>query len=374
MPTGGISRRHFLLCAPGLVIGPHFLPRLVAQSRPAAVRVRGLQHMTIVVSDVKRSLDFYQGLFGMPVQARQGSTVMLRIGSGPQFLALRPAGPDDKPGFSHFGMAVENTNKNVLDTEPIMKALAAHGVSKAEGAGGGLSGGPMKTRVTMRGPDRGGAPAGTPELYLGDPDGIVIQLQDAQYCGGAGGLGSVCPPLEPGPKKGRLELRDLNHFTLSVADATRSVAFYQQLFGLVVQAHQGATPVLEVGVGNQFIVATGPAAGGTGAARGAASGSSRGPVSPRASGINHACMNMPDFVPDRVLRTLTEYGLKARGSGPAGPLVHYVSLRMPDRGGAPNGTPELYFTDPDGIVMQLQDISYCGGGGVQGNICSERPA
>ena len=42
---------------------------------------------------------------------------------------------------------------------------------------------------------------------------------------------------------------------------------------------------------------------------------------------------------------------------------------MPDRGGAPEGTPELYFTDPDGLVMQLQDPSYCGGAGYLGNVC-----
>ena len=53
----------------------------------------------------------------------------------------------------------------------------------------------------------------------------------------------------------------------------------------------------------------------------------------------------------------------------AGPMMHYVSLRMPPRGGAEGGTPELYFTDPDGILLQLQDVSYCGGGGYLGNEC-----
>lgn len=38
-------------------------------------------------------------------------------------------------------------------------------------------------------------------------------------------------------------------------------------------------------------------------------------------------------------------------------------------GGAPGGTPELYFTDPDGLLIQLQDVSYCGGGGFLGNAC-----
>ena len=32
-------------------------------------------------------------------------------------------------------------------------------------------------------------------------------------------------------------------------------------------------------------------------------------------------------------------------------LRHYVTMRMPDRGGAPGGTAELYFTDPDGLLM-----------------------
>jgi hypothetical protein len=80
---------------------------------------------------------------------------------------------------------------------------------------------------------------------------------------------------------------------------------------------------------------------------------------------------MRDFDVERVLATLTEYGLTARGDGvaQAGPKMHYVSLRMPPRGGAEGGTPELYFTDPDGILLQLQDVSYCGGGGYLGNEC-----
>ena len=50
--------------------------------------------------------------------------------------------------------------------------------------------------------------------------------------------------------------------------------------------------------------------------------------------------------------------------------MHYVTLRMENRGGAPGGTPELYFTDPDGILLQLQDVRYCGGAGKLGEVCS----
>jgi hypothetical protein len=43
-------------------------------------------------------------------------------------------------------------------------------------------------------------------------------------------------------------------------------------------------------------------------------------------------------------------------------------MRMPNRGGAPGGTPELYFTDPDGIRLQIQDMRYSGGSGYLGDV------
>ena len=34
----------------------------------------------------------------------------------------------------------------------------------------------------------------------------------------------------------------------------------------------------------------------------------------------------------------------------------------------------LYFTDPDGLAMQIQDVKYCGGGGLLGELCPPLPA
>ena len=107
-----------------------------------------------------------------------------------------------------------------------------------------------------------------------------------------------------------------------------------------------------VGDGFQFVMYAGPA---------------RSQITP--ANIHHACFSMSDFEVDGVLETLTSYGLTARGDAAPGPYMHYVSLRMPERGGAPGGTPEVYFTDPDGLLMQLQDVSYCGGGGYLGSEC-----
>src|SRR4029077_39575 len=112
---------------------------------------------------------------GMPVQARQGTdTISLKIGAGVH-LGLTRIRPNAKPGIDHFCMATDAFN-----TDRILKILAAHGVTKSDDE---LPSGPMKTWVRMRGE--------TPELYFGDPDGIVVQLQDRSYCGGLGVLGNV---------------------------------------------------------------------------------------------------------------------------------------------------------------------------------------
>jgi catechol 2,3-dioxygenase-like lactoylglutathione lyase family enzyme len=299
--------------------------------------------MTLAVTDIAQSQQFYQGLFGLPVQARQAETTILRIGAGPQYVALRKVGPNAKPGFHHFCMTVAGFSQ-----EHVFKSLADHGVSRTSAP----TSDPLKSWVRVRGEDAGGAKEGTPELYFTDPDGIVVQLQDTTYCGGAGPMGSVClAKPEPSPRKGLLAVRALSHFTITVSNPQRSRDFYQQLFGLPIQAYQGTTPALAVGPGPQFLMfAGGPSA---------------------KPNIGHGCFTMEGFDPDKVLKTLADFGVTPRGDarGPVGPLKSYVSMRMEDRGGAREGTPELYFTDPDGILMQLQDVSYCGGGGYFGEAC-----
>jgi catechol 2,3-dioxygenase-like lactoylglutathione lyase family enzyme len=319
-----MTRRELLASFPAL----GFASRFFAQTSKPTIPVKALNQFTLLVSDLKRSIDFYQGLFGMPIQARKGSTVLLRIGGGPQFMALAPAGSDPPSIAPVLGMSVENFNADRLAA-----VLVHHGITKA-------------------------AAGGTQEISFSDPDGLVIRLTDTKYCGGTGKLGEVCTKVEPSPKKGLIAVKDLNHFTINESDGTRSNAFYQELFGLQVRSRQGAAQGLGIGPGAMFVMFAGG-----GGARG-------GP--PRPASINHVCMNMDKFNPDEVLRILASYGITARenAQGPVGPLKSYVSLRMENRGGAPGGTPELYFTDPDGLLIQLQDVSYCGGAGFLGNVCA----
>ena len=335
--NGQVSRRLFLGSLAALAVAP----RGLAQSGPP-IPVTAINHMTISVSDPARSLEWYQGLFGMPIAARQAGTVVLRVGDGPQFMALG-GGASSNPRITHLCLTVDD-----FDSDRVMRILDEHNIASTGASG------PMQARVRMRGADFGGAPEGTPELYFGDPDGVVIQLQDTTYCGGAGVLGDRCLATpEPAPSSGLLTVRDYNHFTIFVTDQQRSIALYQRLFGMPVDTYQGALPVLRVGSGNQFLALAGAGGG------------------PQGAIIHHACLTVDDFDPGRILGVLEDYGVTARGDarGPVGPLTSYVTMRIENRGGAPGGTPELYFTDPDGILIQLQDASYCGGNGYLGDEC-----
>src|SRR5207302_8249519 len=124
-------------------------------------------------------------------------------------------------------LAVDNFNVDRFKT-----ILGRHGITESEAAE------PMRMRVRMRGPEAGGGKEGTPEFYFRDPDGIVIQLQDPRYCGGAGPFGNICTRPDPSPKKGLIALRNWSQTTNSGSDRARSTKCYQELFGFRIQPYQ----------------------------------------------------------------------------------------------------------------------------------------
>jgi catechol 2,3-dioxygenase-like lactoylglutathione lyase family enzyme len=337
-PRSLISRRSLLATMPSLVLAGSAL------GQSSGIRLLRLNSFEIRVSDPAASLDFYQGLFGMPVQARRGGRINLRVGAGPQFMALRATEPGETPAITQIGYAVADFE--LARAQSALKTIGFEPMAPPPVTEPGITN-RMKTWVRDR--------DGTQELYFADDRGLIVQLSSADYCGGAGADGDQCQMPEPAPS-GRIRLADLNHFTAFVSNGAEANGFYQEAFGLSVQAYQGPqSPVTGIGDGKQFVMYAG--------------GGGRGNAAPTPANIHHGSFNMYDFDVDGVLEILTDYGLSERGDGQTGPLMHYISLRMPARGGAEGGTPELYFTDPDGILLQLQDLSYCGGGGYLGNEC-----
>jgi catechol 2,3-dioxygenase-like lactoylglutathione lyase family enzyme len=130
---------------------------------PPPIPVKTLNHVQMIVPNVQRALAWHLKLTDMRLVSDQGATKILRVGSGPQFVALIEGnGPEAfRP---HVGFGVQGFNADQL-----MVRLGEHGVA---------------ARSTLR--------DGTPEILLDSPDGIEIQLQDVSYCGGRGPLGNVC--------------------------------------------------------------------------------------------------------------------------------------------------------------------------------------
>jgi catechol 2,3-dioxygenase-like lactoylglutathione lyase family enzyme len=299
--------------------------------RPS-IAVRQLNNVMIAVSDLSRSLTLYQKLFGM--YALQGDVAVFRIGKGPHFFGLTQTSNGEKPGFRSYCLTVDD-----FDPGRIADMLSGLGAGR--------------TRITTRG--------GTPEVFVRDPNGITIQIQHVTYGHGSGPRGDILPIAPRESLEPAFRLRTLNHVTLSVTDGPASQDFYQTLFGLPVAARQGPVINLRVGAGPPESIAFN-----------AAIKNPNGPAE-----INHACFTIENYDPGRVMGVLMENGFEPIEFGNPGsvkPITCRVRLRQRAAGGggptSPMGTPELYFNDYDNIPIQIQDVSYCGGSGWLGQICS----
>src|SRR5262249_40679874 len=137
------------------------------------VAVKTLNGLALVVTDVARSVEVYESVFGMRNYAPRGAPPVLEIGAGPSFVTMRQ-GPS--PRLDYIQLGVEG-----FKAEDVMKTLLAHGVTRSTTP----SPAPMTAWIVKRGE--------TSELFLNDPNGLRIQLQDVSYCGGSGPLGDKCP-------------------------------------------------------------------------------------------------------------------------------------------------------------------------------------
>ncbi|MEE2637211.1 MAG: VOC family protein [Acidobacteriota bacterium] len=300
------------------------------------VRVLTLNHVSFGCVDLARTVAWYERVLGIPRHAFQdyaggglGQTV-LRVGSDPPaYMALSQrnaeslhAPPTRRP---HFCWGIEDFN-----VHRILGALAE-----------------------MRAPARSVLREGTTinGVNFDGPDGAPLQFNPVIACGGVGFLGEVCDtsavavrrPGDPPP----IQVRTMNHIRYYVTDLPSTLEWYQKLTDMEVVSYQereggprtvgyegAAIPVLRIGSGPQHMAL----------------------VEGRGSeaDVLHVGFGVDDFEPDRVVGRLAEHGVAAR-------------MRMRE-----GETPEILVDGPDGVRLQLQDVSYCGGGGALGNLCPPR--
>ena len=106
-----------------------------------------INHVSIQVSDIKRSAEFYMRAFGLP-KRKAGNPDAVRLGVGPSHLTLRQEKPSGN--VDHFCLGIDKFNR-----ESVIRDLNARGVTPE--------------------PDEKG-PQG---FHVKDPDGFRIQLGDS---------------------------------------------------------------------------------------------------------------------------------------------------------------------------------------------------
>jgi catechol 2,3-dioxygenase len=190
----------------------------------------GAVHLTI--SDLDRSIRFYQGQLGLTLRDRQAGLARLGAG-GPDLLVLSQSDTARRvPGTSglyHFAILVPSrlelarSLRRLVQTHTVMQGFADHGVSEA--------------------------------LYLSDPDGNGIEVYRdrprPEWPYSEGHLSMGVAPLDPDQLLGELNGRGeswgglpgettMGHVHLHVAHLPEAEAFYVGVLGFQVMQRYGS--------------------------------------------------------------------------------------------------------------------------------------
>jgi len=76
---------------------------------PPGLTATGVDHVSVLVSDVSRSAKFYQDLFGLSVLSEDKEHGIVRLGRKRVIVSIRKEQPYGT--VDHFGIGVENFNK-----------------------------------------------------------------------------------------------------------------------------------------------------------------------------------------------------------------------------------------------------------------------
>ena len=132
---GKMSRRQ-------LVQGLALLAAGSSTAQAAGFQGNSVNHISLQVSNLQRSTDFYQRVFGCSVNKRDGNNQLV---FGKNFLVLREGKPAAK--VEHFAIGVDNFNKDSVTAD-----LKARGATPIDQQGGGFG------------------------FHVLDPDGFAVQI------------------------------------------------------------------------------------------------------------------------------------------------------------------------------------------------------
>lgn len=155
--SGRLSRRELVALLTAAVVVPQ-----TAAAQRAPLEAATLNHASLIVSDLDRSVAFYQRTFGLPVKSTQQGGVNLAVGDA--FLGIYQGGPNAMAHINHICLGLRD-----FDAAATVAELEAKGL-------------PAESRTRD----------GVTQVYTADPDNLRVQLQDVSFCGGLGPLGNEC--------------------------------------------------------------------------------------------------------------------------------------------------------------------------------------
>lgn len=142
---GRLTRRQLIQGLSALLAAAGAAP---AAAQPGGLQATGIDHTSVLVTDLQRSADFYGRIFGLAPVSEDTANRILRLGTGgvgvnSTLVSLRrqaPAGDID-----HFAISVKGFNR-----DSVTAALKQHGLTPANNIEFGF--------------------------HVKDPDGAVVQI------------------------------------------------------------------------------------------------------------------------------------------------------------------------------------------------------
>jgi catechol 2,3-dioxygenase-like lactoylglutathione lyase family enzyme len=138
--NGSLSRRHLIQ---GLAMLATAGSASSAQAQSRGFQAGFISHVSLSVSDLQRSADFYQKVFGLSVLSQDKPNEIVRLGLKRTLVSLRRASP--QAVVDHFAIGVENFNR-----ESVTKDLLDRGATPGQNADTGF--------------------------HVQDPDGFPVQI------------------------------------------------------------------------------------------------------------------------------------------------------------------------------------------------------
>ena len=136
---GTLSRRQLIR---GLSLLAAATTPAAALAQDGGVKATSLNHLGIVVSNLQRSVAFYQKMLGLSVVSEDAPAKIARLGQKGTLISLRQAAP---VGVDHYALSIEG-----FDRDLVTKRLTQLGVAPQQDTDSGF--------------------------HVKDPDGVNVQL------------------------------------------------------------------------------------------------------------------------------------------------------------------------------------------------------